>query len=87
MIRLKFVHTKAVRDRWDEEHKLLHEEVRRLGETFAHDARGWRLKGAYVSPSAWTLAEDDGYRAYCREQAVQFEKMSAEAIEEHRKLD
>lgn len=76
VLRLTWVHARSSRDRWWEEHVLLHEESRRIEATFKYLVNQWKAKQA---PAALPIKVQAGYRAYALKKAATFEKLRIEA--------
>ncbi|KAG9044753.1 hypothetical protein FS837_007577 [Tulasnella sp. UAMH 9824] len=76
VLRLTWIHARSSRDRWWEEHVLLHEESRRIEATFKHLVRKWK---AIQAPSTLLPQVQAGYRSYALKKAAIFEQLRVEA--------
>lgn len=90
MLRLTWVHARAVRDRWWEEQALLIEELRRIVATFEFLETSWRNKQptSRLAPLAHS-----GFRSHALKKAAVFEYLAKEAriqlsmVEEHQRRE
>ncbi|KAG9044328.1 hypothetical protein FS837_008344, partial [Tulasnella sp. UAMH 9824] len=90
VLRLTWVHARAVRDRWWEEQALLIEELRRIVASFEFLEASWRVK--QPSSSLAPLARS-GFRSHALKKAAIFQYLAKEArvqlimVEQHQRRE
>lgn len=77
-MRLEWLHATAARDRWWEEHKLLFEEMRRVGATFRYEQARWEQMAVWGEEPA-SAALKLGVRAHALKKAAMYERLAVQA--------
>lgn len=87
MIRLEWVHARAAVARWQEELKLLREEIRRLVQGFGAEKRAWESTAA----KDLALVGDDrairGFRAHALKRATFYDNLRIQAVKHQSYFD
>jgi hypothetical protein len=78
-MRIEWAKSKARAERWEEEIKLLREEMRRVIEYFSWKAQWWRVQGPRRTDADGYIC--NGAAAYAAKQAAMFENMAKSFVE------
>lgn len=83
VVRLQYLHRRALLSRWDEECVVKKEESRRIGEAFWYEEKIWRARAGQAPALTIPLETRRGFAAFAMKQAAMYKRMAESADQQY----